>query len=44
MNAESLPCGAVLDLWSKNPWRNGTQIDELEEMQRIQVRTVHSLY
>jgi hypothetical protein len=36
--------GAVLDVWSRNPWGNGTQIDELEEMQRIHVRTVHSLY
>jgi len=44
MNAEPLPCGAVLDVWSENPWRNGTQIDELEEMQRIQVRTIYSLY
>ena len=44
MNTESLPRGAVLDMWSKNPWRNGTQIDELEQMQRIHVRTVHSLY
>jgi hypothetical protein len=40
----TLPRGAVLDKWSQNPWANGAQIDELEELQRIQVRTVHSLY
>lgn len=44
INLETVPCGAVLDVWSQNPWRNGTQIDELEEMQRIHVRTVYSLY
>src|SRR2546426_1139782 len=41
---ETLPRGAVLDVWSQNPWSNGTQIDELEEMQRIHVRTLYSLY
>jgi hypothetical protein len=41
---ETLPRGAVLDVWSQNPWSHGTQIDELEEMQRIHVRTVYSLY
>jgi hypothetical protein len=44
INIEALPRGAVLDVWSQNPWRNGTQIDELDEMQRIHVRTVNSLY
>jgi hypothetical protein len=44
IDGEALPSGAVMDMWSQNPWRNGTQIDELEEMQRVQVRTVHSLY
>ena len=38
------PRGAVLDVWSRNSWDNGTQIDDLAEMQRIHVRTIHSLY
>ena len=44
INIKTLPGGAVLDVWSQSPWGNGTQIDELEEMQRIHVRTVYSLY
>ena len=44
INNETLPRGAVLDVWSQSPWRNGIQIDELHEMQRIRVRTVYSLY
>jgi hypothetical protein len=44
INIEALPRGAVLDAWSQNPWGNGTQIDELEQMQRIHVRTAYSLY
>src|SRR5215510_12362172 len=44
VNTETLPRGAVLNAWSQSHWRNGAQIDELEEMQRIHVRTVYSLY
>src|SRR5262245_32954742 len=44
INTETLPRGTVLDVWSQIPWRNGIQIDELDEMQRIRVRTVYSLY
>jgi hypothetical protein len=44
MNIEAPPRWAVLDLWSQHSWDNGTQIDELDEMQRIHVRTVYSLY
>ena len=34
----------MLDTWSKDPWTNGTQIDQLQDMQRIHVRTLYSLY
>ena len=44
VNIESAPRGAVLDFWSQDPWTNGTQIDELQGMQRIHVRTIYSLY
>jgi len=44
INIETPPRGALLDVWSQNSWDNGMQIDKLEEMQRIHVRTVYSLY
>src|SRR5260370_33247821 len=44
ITVETLCSAALLDVWSQNPWRNGTQIDELEQMQRIEIRTVKSLY
>src|SRR5262245_39897635 len=44
INIENPHRGALLDVWSQNSWDNGTQIDKLEEMQRIHVRTVYSLY
>ena len=34
----------MLDTWSRDPWTNGTQINELADMQQIHVRTVYSLY
>ena len=44
VNTEAVPRGAMLDAWSKDPWTNGTQIDQLQDMQRIHVRTLYSLY
>ena len=41
---EAVPYRAVLDTWSQEPWGNGTQIDELDKMQQIRVRTRNSLY
>jgi len=40
----ALPRGSMLGTWSQDLWTNGTQIDKLEGMQRIDVRTVYSLY
>ena len=44
VNTEAVPRGAMLDCWSEDPWINGTQIDQLADMQRVHVRTVYSLY
>ena len=44
VNIETVPRGEMLDFWSENPWINGTQLDQLADMQRVHVRTVYSLY
>jgi hypothetical protein len=40
----SVPAGAHLDTWSNAPWTNGVQIEQLEDMQKLYVRTKNSLY
>jgi hypothetical protein len=39
----SCPKGAVLDAWSDSEW-NGIQIDQIEELTTLAVRTTNSLY
>jgi hypothetical protein len=41
---QSIRAGAGLDFWSCEPWTNGVQIDEMDEMQRLLVRTRNSRY
>jgi hypothetical protein len=40
----SIPAGAILDTWSNDPWTNGVQIEQMEDMQKLLVRTKNSLY
>jgi hypothetical protein len=40
----AVPRGAILDAWIDDPWKNGIQIDQMADMQRIHVRTHFSLY
>jgi len=40
----AVPRGAILDTWFNDPWKNGVQIDNIADMQRIHVRTIYSLY
>ena len=40
----AIPRGAILDTWFNDPWKNGIQIDQMADMQRIHVRTAYSLY
>ena len=43
-NKDAIPAAAILDTWAKDAWNNGIQIDRLEDMQKIAVRTANSLY
>ncbi len=43
-NISSVPRGAMLDAWSEHAWDNGVQIDQLEELETLAVRTKNSLY
>ena len=43
-NSNLIPRGAMLDTWSKDPWDNGVQIDKMEDMNKLAVRTWNSLY
>ena len=41
---DSVPTGAILDTWSGDPWANGVQIDNVEDMETLAVRTWNSEY
>jgi hypothetical protein len=40
----AIPAGAILDTWSQDPWANGLQIDDREDMETLAVRTGNSVY
>ena len=40
----SCPEGAILDAWSDSEWNDGVQIDQMEELTTLAVRTTNSLY
>ncbi len=35
---------ALLESWSGHEWENGVQVDELRDLERVRVRTRHSVY
>ena len=41
---DSVPAGAVLGNWSKDPWTNGVQVDRMEDMEKLVIQTRNSLY
>jgi hypothetical protein len=41
---DSVPSGAILDNWSESPWSNGVQVDRMDDMKKLEVRTRNSLY
>jgi hypothetical protein len=41
---DSVPTGAILDTWSQDPWTNGLQIDDREDMEKLSIQTWNSLY
>ena len=40
----SCPKGTMLDAWSDSEWNDGVQIDEIEELTTLAVRTANSVY
>ena len=41
---ESIPAAAVLENWSDDPWTNGVQVDRMEDMEKLVIRTRNNLY
>lgn len=41
---DSIPSAAVPDNWSQHPWTEGVQVDRMEDMEKLEVRTRNSLY
>jgi hypothetical protein len=41
---DSVPAGAILDNWSKDPWKNGVQVDGMEDMEKLVIQARNSLY
>ena len=42
--SQTIAAGAALDFWSCEPWTNGVQIDQMNEMQKLLVRTRNNWY
>jgi hypothetical protein len=40
----AVPASAVLSSWQTYPWRDGIQVDQLMALDRVTVRTRHSVY
>ncbi|PYU17951.1 MAG: hypothetical protein DMG30_29700 [Acidobacteria bacterium] len=40
----SCPSGGILDAWSDSDWNDGVQIDQIQELTTLAVRTTNSLY
>lgn len=40
----AVPASAVLSAWQTYPWRDGIQVDQLMALDRVTVRTRHSVY
>jgi hypothetical protein len=41
---DSIPAGAILDNWSNDLWKNGVQVDRMEDMEKLAIQTRNSLY
>jgi hypothetical protein len=41
---DTIQAAAVLDKWSEDPWTNGVQVDRMEDMEKLVIRTRNSLY
>ena len=43
-SGELVPAGALLDTWSGHEWSDGVMVDRLAALERLTIRTRHSLY
>jgi hypothetical protein len=39
-----VPAGALLDTWSAHAWSDGVMVDRLSALDRLTIRTRHSIY
>lgn len=39
-----MPAGAILGHWSDSSWTSGIQVDRMEDMKKLEIRTRNSLY
>ena len=42
--AVQVPAGAILDNWLNHPWTDGVQINKMENLESLLVRTENNLY
>jgi hypothetical protein len=40
----AVPGAAILSIWCDDPWTNGLQVDNSEEMEKLAVQTWNTLY
>ena len=40
----SCPAGALLDTWSSHDWSEGVQLETIQDMKNLEVRTENSFY
>jgi len=38
-----VPAATILSNWSDDPWTNGVQVDRMEDMEKLVVRTWNSI-
>jgi hypothetical protein len=43
-SGDLVPAGALLDTWSAHAWSDGIMVDRLAALDRLSIRTRHSLY
>jgi hypothetical protein len=41
---QTIPVAAALDSWARGPWTDGVQIEQMDEMQSLLVRTRNTWY
>ena len=44
MEKTLVPASAILDTWSRHEWKDGVQIDRMQDLERLTVKTLNSTY